>query len=169
MPSVTDVFADDQVFPRAGGLESPNIFTTSCSFAASNTCRFIALTKRRCRTAVAIVVAVLMVVVIYMGWLTQKRDRLTAALVNYNRGRRPDDASKKLPPVKPIQVVLDVKLTRDGPRDIAVLEKRIGPLAPGEVFIPVPHLLLGGDGNLATYEKGDFEVYLDLVAQTHGL
>ena len=76
---------------------------------------------------------------------------------------------KKLPPVKPIQVVLDVKLTRDGPRDIAVLEKRIGPLAPGEVFIPVPHLLLGGDGNLATYEKGDFEVYLDLVAQTHGL
>lgn len=63
-------------------------------------------------------------------------------------------------------VVLDIYMR---PRDIAVLEKRLGPLLPDEVYIPVPYLCLGGDGNLQTYEKGDRQVYLDIVAQTHGL
>jgi hypothetical protein len=62
--------------------------------------------------------------------------------------------------------ILDIYMR---PRDIAVLEKRLGPLQPDEIYIPVPYLFLGGDGNLETYQKGNFRVYLDLVAQTHGL
>jgi hypothetical protein len=52
------------------------------------------------------------------------------------------------------------------PRDFAALLNRLGPLAEGEVFYPVPLPALGGSGSLDTYDKGQLWEYLAIVAQT---
>jgi hypothetical protein len=60
----------------------------------------------------------------------------------------------------------DVIETLLRPRDFAVLSTRLGPLAEGEVYYPVPLPALGGSGSLDTYDKGQLWEYLAIVAQT---
>ena len=43
--------------------------------------------------------------------------------------------------------------------------ERIGPIAPNEVYMPVPYPMLGGSGEPDTYSKGDVWVFLDIVGQ----
>jgi hypothetical protein len=54
------------------------------------------------------------------------------------------------------------------PEDVAVLARRFGLPAIGEVFIPAPLPVLGGSGTLDTFEKGGLREYLAIVAQSIG-
>ncbi|MEV0297456.1 hypothetical protein [Nocardia sp. NPDC050710] len=44
-----------------------------------------------------------------------------------------------------------------------------GPLDEGHVYIATPYPFLGGNEDPGTYTKGDVWVFLDLVADAHGL
>lgn len=55
------------------------------------------------------------------------------------------------------------------PADVAQLERRLGQLAPLQVFLPVPIRALGGSDELDTYEPGGLWEYLSFVMQTIGL
>lgn len=52
---------------------------------------------------------------------------------------------------------------------IPALSARLGAPAPGQVYFPVPYEILGGSGDLETYDRGDLRVWASIVAQTHGL
>ena len=41
----------------------------------------------------------------------------------------------------------------------------VGPLEPGEVYIPVPYPFMGGSGAPRTYTKGDLAVFVEIVGQ----
>ncbi|MGE3425113.1 MAG: T6SS immunity protein Tdi1 domain-containing protein [Dehalococcoidia bacterium] len=55
------------------------------------------------------------------------------------------------------------------PLDLAELEQRLGSLGPNQVYFPVPYPLIGGSGELATFQKGNVWVFADLVGQTLGV
>jgi hypothetical protein len=55
------------------------------------------------------------------------------------------------------------------PDKVLELERRIGPLRPGEVFIPEPYPFLGGSCDPDTYVKGNVWVFIDLVGQLQGV
>lgn len=42
---------------------------------------------------------------------------------------------------------------------------RLGPLEPGEVYIPVPYPFLGGSGEPETYDKGQLVTFVEIVGQ----
>lgn len=50
----------------------------------------------------------------------------------------------------------------------AAIARRLGPLAPGEVYIPQPYPFLGGSEEVDTYAKGDFWAFAELVGLCHG-
>lgn len=54
------------------------------------------------------------------------------------------------------------------PADVAMLEERLGPLGQQEVYFPVPYPFVGGSGELSTYDKGDYAVFMRVVAHMHG-
>jgi len=55
------------------------------------------------------------------------------------------------------------------PPDLAELEQRLGSLGPDQVYFPVPYPLIGGSGELSTFQKGNVWVFADLVGQTLGV
>jgi hypothetical protein len=55
------------------------------------------------------------------------------------------------------------------PNDIEQLKWRLGPLKGAEVYFPVPYPIIGGSGELSTYEKGNVWVFVHLVGLMHGL
>lgn len=46
---------------------------------------------------------------------------------------------------------------------VTEIEKKIGALKNGEVFIPEPYLFAGGDGSVDSYSKGDIWVFLEII------
>lgn len=48
---------------------------------------------------------------------------------------------------------------------MAAVVERLGPIAPNEVYMPVPYPMLGGSGAPETYDKGDVWVFLEIVGQ----
>ncbi|MBF6327387.1 DUF1851 domain-containing protein [Nocardia transvalensis] len=55
------------------------------------------------------------------------------------------------------------------PDHVSEICDRIGPLAIGQVYVATPYPFLGGTEEPHTYQHGDLWVFLDLVAQAHGL
>ncbi len=55
------------------------------------------------------------------------------------------------------------------PEHVAAIEKVVGPVQWGEVYIPRPYPFLGGSGEPDTYSKGDVWVFMDIVGQFHDL
>jgi hypothetical protein len=55
------------------------------------------------------------------------------------------------------------------PDHVETIKKRLGPLKENEVYIPTPYPSLGGSEKPETYSKGDVWVFMDIVAQMHGL
>jgi hypothetical protein len=55
------------------------------------------------------------------------------------------------------------------PADVAALENRLGRLASGEAYFPVPIPALGGTDDLTTYERGGLWEYVSFVVQTLGV
>jgi hypothetical protein len=45
------------------------------------------------------------------------------------------------------------------------IEARLGPLDEDEIFIPVPFPFMGGDSSIASYKKGNFFTYMELVGR----
>lgn len=43
------------------------------------------------------------------------------------------------------------------------IEARLGPLAQDEIFISVPFPFMGGDSSIASYKKGNFFTYMELL------
>ncbi len=52
------------------------------------------------------------------------------------------------------------------PEDVSTLVERLGPLEESQVFFPVPFPCLGGSGELSTFNKGGFWIYIDLLGQS---
>jgi hypothetical protein len=48
-------------------------------------------------------------------------------------------------------------------RKVSDIEIRLGRLDYDDIFIPVPFPFLGGDCAVASYKKGNFYTYMDLV------
>ena len=48
------------------------------------------------------------------------------------------------------------------PADVDLLSSRLGVLGNGDIYIPVPLPMLGGDGSLESYEKGGLWAHIDL-------
>lgn len=48
---------------------------------------------------------------------------------------------------------------------VAEIESRLGSLDDGEIFIPVPFPFMGGDSSVASYKKGNFFTYMELVGE----
>jgi hypothetical protein len=55
------------------------------------------------------------------------------------------------------------------PEHVALVKKRVGALKSGEIYIPAPYPFLGGSEKPETYSKGDVWVFMNIVAQMHGL
>ena len=54
-------------------------------------------------------------------------------------------------------------------KHVADIRQRKGALKPEQVYIARPYPFLGGSEAPDTYDKGDVWVFLDIVAQAHGL
>lgn len=52
---------------------------------------------------------------------------------------------------------------------VRAIAARLGPLKPGQIYIPQPYPTLGGTEAPETYDKGDVWVFADLVTQSVGL
>ena len=52
---------------------------------------------------------------------------------------------------------------------VEAIHRLKGPLAPGQVYIAKPYPFLAGSEKPDTYSKGNVWVFLELVAQMHGL
>jgi hypothetical protein len=67
-------------------------------------------------------------------------------------------------------VLKDPDFVRDflRPEDHEALVRRLGAPAPYEVYIPCPYPIIGGSGELSTYNKGNVWVFADLAGQTVG-
>lgn len=63
----------------------------------------------------------------------------------------------------PTEGVVEKILSSDA---FAILSDRLGALEFGQCYIAQPWQILGGSGELETYQKGALEVYLSLVGQT---
>jgi len=55
------------------------------------------------------------------------------------------------------------------PAHVEAIAKRLGGLAPDEIYIPTPYPFLGGREAPETYAKGDALVFASIVGQMHGL
>jgi hypothetical protein len=55
------------------------------------------------------------------------------------------------------------------PAHVEAIAKRLGDLAPDEIYIPAPYPFLGGSEAPESYEKGDAWVFASIVGQMHGL
>jgi len=55
------------------------------------------------------------------------------------------------------------------PERLAAVERRLGPLALGEVFTPELPLFLGGTCEPDTYEKSDVWTFVDFMGQLQGV
>ena len=52
---------------------------------------------------------------------------------------------------------------------VEAIARRLGDLAPDQIYIPKPYPFLGGSEAPETYEKGDAWVFASIVGQMHGL
>ena len=55
------------------------------------------------------------------------------------------------------------------PEHVAAVRKRVGRLKEEEIYIPHPYPFLGGSDAPETYSKGNVWVFMEIVAQMHGL
>jgi len=55
------------------------------------------------------------------------------------------------------------------PAHVAEVRKIVGPLKANEIYIPNPYPFVGGSDAPETYSKGNVWVFMDIVAQFHGL
>lgn len=52
---------------------------------------------------------------------------------------------------------------------LELIKDRLGELAEGEIYIPVPFPFMGGDRSVASYKKGSFFTFLELIGGLQGL
>jgi hypothetical protein len=55
------------------------------------------------------------------------------------------------------------------PKHVKEVERIVGTIKQGQVYIPRPYPFTGGSDRPETYSKGDVWVFMDIVGQMHGL